>query len=84
MELPQHSVMLTAEEISDLANCLSALRHNINNHLSIMTAAAEVLARKPELAERIVDNLLQQPPKISEQILKFSNAFETTLKIKRD
>lgn len=84
MEMPQHSVTLTAEEISDLAGRLSALRHNINNHLSIMSAAAEVLARKPELAQQIIGNLLQQPPKISEQILKFSHAFETTLRIKRD
>lgn len=83
MELPQHSVTLSAGEISELSQHLSVLRHNINNYLSLMTAAAEVMARKPEIAGRLIDSLLQQPSKIVDEVQKFSQAFEKALEIKR-
>ena len=47
------SVNLTAEQIQDLNKQLSTMRHDINNYLSLVLAAAEVIRRKPEAVERM-------------------------------
>ena len=63
---------------------ISAMRHNVNNHLAMIVAAAELQKRKPELAERMMDNILQQPEKIIAEVRSFSDEFESLLGITRD
>ena len=77
------SVNLTPEQVEDLAAKLSALRHNANNHLAMMVAALEVIRTKPEAAKRLVGSLLEQPPKIMEEIRTFSVDLEKMLKVTR-
>lgn len=84
MTLPTEPVTLTPAQIGELNQRLSNLRHDINNHLSLIMAAAELVRAKPQMAERMIATLIEQPPKINEAIQKFSREFEQTLGIRRD
>ena len=77
------NITLTPEQVEDLSRRLAALRHNANNHLATMVAALEVIRTKPDAAKRLVAGLLEQPPKILDEVRAFSADFETALKIKR-
>lgn len=79
MGLPDKTITLTPSQIADLNRKLSVMRHNINNHLGLVVAAAELMRRKPEAAERMLDNLLQQPERIAAEMRGFSSEFETVL-----
>lgn len=84
MGLPDKTVALSPEQIAELNKKLSVMRHDVNNHLALIVAASELLKRKPELAQRMLDNIMQQPEKIIAQIRVFSDEFETTLGITRE
>lgn len=77
------SVALEAGEIEELNKQLATMRHDINNHLSLIMAAVELIRRKPEAAERMAATLTEQPTKITESMKKFSAQFENKLGIKR-
>ncbi|MCF7707336.1 MAG: hypothetical protein K9N52_00355 [Verrucomicrobia bacterium] len=77
-------VELNVEQINELNRKLSKMRHNINNYLSLVSAAAEVIQRKPEAAQRVAETLSQQPEKISEEMREFSREFEEVLKLAAD
>ena len=57
MGLPQNAITLTPEQIAALNEKLSVTRHDINNHLSLIVAAVELLRRKPEMAPKLLDSL---------------------------
>jgi hypothetical protein len=84
MGLPRQTVPLTPEQVADLNRKFGDLRHNVNNHLALMVAALELIRRKPEMMDRMVNNLTEQPQKILEEIKHFSEEFEKTLRITRD
>jgi len=83
MALPTEPATLTADEIAELNKQLSVMRHDINNHLSLIMAAVELIRRKPEALERMSNTLLDQPPRITEAMTKFSAIFERAFGIKR-
>ncbi|MGC3960469.1 MAG: hypothetical protein QM813_21830 [Verrucomicrobiota bacterium] len=80
---PSQPAALTGTQIEELNKQLSTMRHDINNHLSLMMAAVELVRRKPEAAERMAGTLSEQPMKITQAMKKFSNEFETTLGLRR-
>ena len=84
MGLPRQTVPLSPEQVAELHRKFSDLRHNINNHLALMVAALELIRRKPEMVDRMVSNLTEQPQKILEEIRKFSEGLESALKITHD
>lgn len=84
MPLPTEPATLTAGEIDELNQQLSTMRHDINNHLSLIMAAVELVRRKPEALERMAGTLVEQPAKISDAMLKFSTNFERALGIRRN
>ncbi len=84
MGLPRETVPLTAGQVAALDRQFSELRHNVNNHLALMIAALELIRRKPDTAPRVIDNLMEQPQKVLDEIRRFSAEFEQTLKITRD
>jgi hypothetical protein len=84
MGLPDKPVALTPEQIANLNRRLGMLRHNINNHLALIVAASELIRRKPENADRLVENILQQPERITAEMRAFSEEFESLLGIKRE
>ena len=83
MGLPSQPVTLTAEQIGELNRKLSSLRHDINNHLSLILAAVELMRHKPHMAERMLNTMTEQPPKISEALVQFSAEFEKALGVTR-
>jgi hypothetical protein len=84
MGLPDKTVALAPEQIAELNKKLSTMRHNVNNHLAMIVAASELLKRKPELTERMLDNIMQQPDKIISEVRCFSDEFESLLGISRE
>jgi len=83
MELPAQPVTLSVEQIAELNQKLANLRHDVNNNLSLIIAATEVLEHKPQLMERMRATVAEQPPKIAAAVAKFSAEFENLLGIKR-
>jgi hypothetical protein len=81
--MPSQPVELSVEQIQDLNRKLSALRHDINNQLSLILAAAELIRHKPQMAERMMTTLMEQPPRITATLAKFSAEFEHTFGISR-
>jgi hypothetical protein len=73
---PNNQVTLSLEQVEDLNRRLASLRHDINNHLSLIVAAVELIRHKPELRERMTATLIEQPPKIMNDLIKFSSEFE--------
>lgn len=79
MGFPNQSVTLTVEQIAELRAKLSNLRHDVNNHLSLILGAAEVIRLKPQLTERMTATLTEQPSKIMEALARFSGELEKAL-----
>jgi len=83
MPLPEHSVTLASEQIAELNRKLSTMRHDINNHLSLIIASVELIRHKPETTERMMTTLVEQPPRIADALNKFSAEFEQAFGIAR-
>jgi hypothetical protein len=83
MGLPPKPVTLSVEQIDELNRRLSTMRHDVNNHLSLILAALEVVRYKPQLAEKMMATLSEQPAKITAAISQYSQDFEKTFGIVR-
>ncbi len=84
MPLPQDTVPLAPNVVADLNRKLSDTRHSINNHLTLISTALELMRRKPESAPRLLASLSEQPEKIRDELERFSNDFEQALQISHD
>lgn len=83
MGLPTEPVTLTVAQLDELNRQLAAMRHDINNNLSLVVAALELIRHKPQMMERMLTTLGEQPKKIGEALSKFSGEFERTFGITR-
>ena len=83
MRMPSQPVQLSVEQIQDLTQKLSVLRHDINNQLSLILAASELIRHKPQMTDRMMATVVEQPPKITASIAKFSAEFEHAFGITR-
>jgi hypothetical protein len=83
MALPTAPVTLSVQQVEELSKKLSTLRHDVNNHLSLVVAAAELIKYNPDMAGKMSATLGEQPPKISEEINKFSSELEKLVGITR-
>jgi hypothetical protein len=83
MTFPDGPVTLSVQQLEELHKKLSALRHDVNNHLSLIVAAAELIKFNPEMAARMSTTLGEQPPKIADQLSRFSAEFEKVVGITR-
>jgi len=79
MSEPPQPVCLTPSQVADLHTRLAQLRHGINNRLTKIVAAAEILQRKPEMMAVFAPRLIAEPQQISEELAAFSSAFEEAL-----
>jgi hypothetical protein len=84
MAAPTAPVTITPEQVKELNQHLSHMRHEINNQLLLIVAALELVRYKPELQERMLETMGQQPPKITAEVAKFSIEFERALGITRE
>ena len=83
MRLPTQPVTLSVEQIGELNQRLSTMRHDINNQLSLIAAASEILRFNTDMAGKMALTLSEQPPKITEKLSKFSAELEAMLGITR-
>lgn len=83
MALPDKPIVLEPQQIEELNKKLSTMRHNVNNYLALVVAASELMKRKPDLAPRMLENIMQQPERVITEMKAFSADFEATLGITR-
>jgi hypothetical protein len=83
MGVPTAPVTLSPEQLKELNQKLSHMRHEINNQLALIVAAVELLRLKPDLRDKMLDTLSQQPPRISDEMARFSTEFERAYGITR-
>lgn len=83
MSLPSEPVTLSVEQIGELKQKISDLRHDVNNNVALMLSALEMIRRRPESIEKMLDSFARQPKKINETIAQFSTDLERVLQIKR-
>jgi hypothetical protein len=81
MGLPSEPVTLTVAQLDELNRRLSTMRHDINNNLSLIVAAVELIRHKPQMTEKMMVTLSEQPSRIGEALSKFSREFERVLGI---
>jgi hypothetical protein len=79
MSSPNEQVTLNTEQVEALRKKLSSMRHDVNNHLSLIVAATELIKLNPDAIGRMTATLIEQPSKISDQISRFSAEFEKAL-----
>ena len=79
MGQPTPPTILTEEQAQELRHKLGRMRHEVNNQLSLMVAAVEMTRLRPELRERMLDTLAQQPAKIQEELARFADELERAL-----
>ena len=84
MSLPEQPITLTVEQIAALNRALGEMRHDINNYATLVLAAVELIRTKPDLTERMITTLLEQPARISQAMQKFSEALENSFDIKHN
>src|ERR1700690_809949 len=83
MAQPTKPVTLSMEQIGELNQKLSALRHDLNNSLSLIAATVALIRRRPTVPEKMWDTLAEQPRKIGESFSQFARDLEATLHITR-
>ena len=84
MDVPSEPLTLTPDEVAGLYRKLRTARHNINNSLSLIIAAAELVKLKPDAAPRLVDQILSQPDRILGELSQFGLEFEASMRIPQD
>ena len=84
MEFPKKPVTFNISEVQELNKHLSEFRHNVNNCLALVIAAAELVRRRPDTVEAMAGTMLEQPQQILEEIREFSEAFEKAFGIVRE
>jgi hypothetical protein len=83
MELSTTAVTLSPEQVAELNKRLADLRHDINNHLSLIVAAAELIKISANSVPRMSATLAEQPTKIAAELNKFSALFEQMVGVAR-
>ena len=74
---------LTAAQLAELKGKLAHMRHEINNQLAMVVAALEMIRFRPEMRDKMLTTISQQPPMIMAEVAKFSAEFEQTFGITR-
>lgn len=83
MALPTQPVTLSVEQIAELSQKLSNLRHDINNNLLLIMASAELARIRPDSAAQTLEALLDQPQKITAMMNSFTKELENALGVTR-
>ena len=83
MALPIEPVTLSVQQLEELNRKLSTLRHDINGDLALVVAAAELIKLNPDILQRMLSTLLEQPPKIRDKVDRFSAELEKIMGISR-
>ncbi|MCL4177783.1 MAG: hypothetical protein KJ072_08550 [Verrucomicrobia bacterium] len=83
MGLPTQTVSLHPDQVVELERHLSDARHGINNHLTLISTAIELIRRDPSAAERLAHTMVDRPQLIREELMRFNRAFDEAFGITR-
>lgn len=83
MSLPSEPITLSVEQVAELNSKLSDLRHDINNNVALILSAIEMMRRRPETFEKMLDSMSRQPHRITDAVVQFSKSLENALQITR-
>jgi signal transduction histidine kinase len=83
MGVPNTPATLSVAQVTELSNKLAHMRHEINNQLAMVVAALELLRYRPEMRDKMIATIGQQPPMIMAEVAKFSAEFEQAFGITR-
>jgi hypothetical protein len=83
MLLPTQPVTLSPEQVRELHEKLSRMRHDVAGVLSVMVAATELIRLKPERAREMINMIAEQPQKITDCVAHFSSEFNDAFGIKK-
>jgi hypothetical protein len=83
MPVPLQPVTLSSEQVGELKQNLADLRHDINNNVALMLSAIEMMRRRPDSFEKMLESMARQPQRINETVVQFSKALESALQITR-
>jgi len=83
MAVPNSPATLSAAQLAELTQKLGHMRHEINNQLAMVVAALEMIRFRPEMRDKMLTTISQQPPMIMAEVAKFSAEFEQTFGITR-
>jgi hypothetical protein len=82
MALPTEPVKLGVEEIEELSQHFSAFRHDVNNSVGLIGAAAELMRYNPDAAKRWSTTMIEQPARIAGKTREFIAEAERRLTIR--
>src|SRR4051812_32993389 len=82
MDLPAEPVTLSVQQIEDLSQHFSFFRHDVNNNVGLIGAAAELMRYSPDAAKRWSVTLIEQPPRIAGKTREFIAEAERVLTIR--
>ena len=71
---------MSPQEIAELFKQLSNARHDINNALSLIAAATELIRMRPELLTKMLATLNDQPSKITSSLQEFSQRLDQAMR----
>ena len=80
---PEYPSDIDAAQLTELNNKLAHMRHEINNQLAMVVAALELIRFRPEMRDKMLATISQQPPMIMAEVAKFSAEFEQAFGITR-
>jgi hypothetical protein len=83
MAKPTKPVALSMEQIGELNQKLSTLRHDLNNSLSLIAATVSLIRHRPTVTEQMWNSLAEQPRKIGDSFSQFARDLEAMLHITR-
>jgi hypothetical protein len=83
MGLPTQVITFDPDQVAELHRMLSDVRHSINNHLTLISTAVELIRRDPTGAARLAHTMADRPELIRNEIMRFSAAFEEAFGITR-
>lgn len=82
MALPATPVTLGVQQIQDLSQHFSFFRHDVNNSVGLISAAAELMRYNPAAAKKWGVTLIEQPPRIAGKTREFIEEVERVLGIR--
>ena len=72
--MTETAVTISREELVQLQQKFSEIKHSINNALAVMMALSEMSQRRPDYAEKLTSTVLTKAPQIVSSLQEFTQA----------